>query len=503
MANGELTVKTRDKWADDYCRFLRMRNPNAKTGPDESDRIDALVLADQLLYCSNDAKVIAGRVSLQDRTGSQLDEVGRPTSEGGLGVPRPGAEGASGALIISATASGTTITSGSTLRLPNGVAYAVTLAAGDSGERTNGSTFSVVCTEAGPQTNLTAGTKLVWDSPPPGCFATAIVYAQSDGSGLTGGREEMGDDDYRALLAEAQANPAGGGNDAEVQRYIQDSRAHGVAVEKAFTYSGVAGHATMGFSFTMRGQSVLTSRIPSPDQMNIVANYLLTKMAATDGYIKLQPVADPLRLSFRISWIQNGWANASPWPTFRSPDKFQIANASVSATSFTVECYGVYNYGSIPVPAVGHVIALYDATNHRFVRKTIKSVSGTGPWAITCDTLANASDLAYVPAVGQWVMPWADGLADIASLSSAYVRSMGPGEITETPPRDGARRRRLPRPNGISWPSRMDGRLAASINGLPSVERVTHIDGVDYVTTVGGAFAVCLAELIDIGVYPL
>lgn len=503
MANGELTVKTRDQWADDRCRFLRMRNPNAKTGPDETDRVDALVLADQLLYCSNDAKILAGRVSLQDRTGSQLDEVGRPTSEGGLGVPRPGAEGASGALVISCTASGTTIVNGSTLRLPNGVAYAVTLAAGDSGARTDGSTFSVVCTEAGPQTNLPAGTKLVWDSPPPGCFATAIVYAQQDGSGLTGGHEEMDDDAYRAILAEAQANPAGGGNDAEIQRYIQDSRAHGVAVEKAFTYAGVAGHATMGFSFTMRGQSVLSSRIPSPDQMNIVADYLMSKMPATDGYIKLQPVADPLRLSFRISWIQNGWANSVQWPVFRTTDKYQIASDSATAVTFTVECAGVYNYGSLPDPVAGQVIALYDAINCRFVRKTIRSIAGTGPWTITCETLANSSDLSYMPVTGQWVMPWADGLADIARLSVAYVRAMGPGEITATPPRDGARRRRLPRPNGVNWPSRMDGRLAATINSLPSVERIDHIDGADYVTTIGGAFAVCLADLTDIGVYPL
>jgi Baseplate J-like protein len=502
MADGTLTVKTRDQWADDYCRFLRMRNPNAKTGPDESDRVDALVLADQLLYCSNDAKVLAGRVSLQDRTGTQLDEVGRPTSEGGLGVPRPGAEGASGALVISTTASGTIITAGSTLRTVAGVAYAVTLAAGDTGERLDGSTFSVVCTEAGPQTNLPAGTKLVWDSPPPGCFANAVVYAQQDGSGLTGGHEEMGDDDYRTLLAEAQANPAGGGNDAEVQRYIQDSRAHGVAVEKAFTYASIAGHASMGFAFTLRGQSVTSSRIPSPDQLNIVADYLLSKMAATDAYIKLQPVADPLKLSFRISWIQNGWTNAVQWPVFRTTDKYQISSAS-SATVFSIECAGVYNYGSLPDPVVGQVIALYDKTNRRFVRKTIKSISGTGPWTITCDTLANASDLAYLPVVGQWVMPWADGLADIGDLAIAYVRSMGPGEITSIPLRDGVRRRRLPRPNGITWPNRMDGRLAASINSLPSVERVLHVDGADYVTEIGGSFAVALADLVDIGVYPL
>jgi len=504
MADGTLNTKSRDDWRNDYLRWARLRNPNAKTGFDEEIYVDACNLADQLVVLSGDARVIAGRISLQDRTGSQLDEVGRPTSEGGIGVPRPGAVGASGALTISTTAGGTDIVAGAILTTVAGVQYRVV----NSGHQTDGSSFAIICVETGPQTNLAPGTKLTWSSPPPGCFANAVVLAQPDNTGLTGGREALGDDDYRELLADAQANPAVAANDAELQRLIEDSRGHGVAAEKAFTFNSMLGPGITGFTFTMRGSASLMSRLPSSDQFNIVAAYVAAKMPATDGLLKLPLVTDPMILVFRVKFETNGWLNQTQWPPYMATSaRYSVQSSGIGLNSFTVRCNdGVYVSGGTPraAPIIGQVIGLFDIASGIFKRKTISNVAGSGPWTLTCDTTTSkASDVDYLPRANQYVVPWSDSLNTLAALVVAHTNKMGPGEAVDPLPEDGIRMARSPKAKVTSWPSAMDGQLLSQINALLYVQRATHEDGASFVTSVGDATHVHLASLSDLGFYPL
>ena len=502
MADGELTVKTRDQWSNDYLRFVRMRNPNAKTGPDEYYSIQAQNFADLLLAMSSDARVIAGRISLQDRTGNQLDEVGRPVAEGGIGVPRPGAAGASGALVLSSTASGADIVNAATLKSPNGVSYHVVITPSPS-HLVDGQNFAVVCDETGPQTNLVAGVKLTWDSPPAGCFATATVFAQTDGSGLSGGSDIMGDDDYRNLLADAIANPAASANDAELQRLIQDSAGHGVAVEKAFTYPALLGFGISGFTFTLRGSDDLDSRAPSSAQLNTVAAYVEANLPVTDGLVKLPITEDPMTVVLRIRWVENGWTNAVQWPPYMATASRYVVSAVTSESVFTVACADA-TYSGRAAPQVGQAIGLFDLSDGKFKRKTVLTVGGAGPWAITCDTTTTgASDIGYLPVVTQRVSPWSDSLADVATAVKNHINKMGPGECTVNLPEDGKRMARSPVSKPTQWPNEMDSKLLNAITDLANVQRATHEDSSDYITPTGSAALVYMASIGDIAAYPL
>jgi uncharacterized phage protein gp47/JayE len=498
MAN--ITVPTRANYEENYLRAVRMRNPNAKTGPDEYYSVQARNLADQLATISASAVVIAGNISLRDMTGSQLDNAGRPVSQGGLGVPRPAAVGANGYLTISTVASGTDITVGMLLTTTAGVTY--TVATGASGHYTDGTQFAVVCAETGPETNLDAGTVLTWSSPAAGCFAPAVVFAQPDGSGLIGGREALGDDDYRELLADAQANPAASSNDAELQRQIQYSRGHGVAVKRAFTYPCCLGPSTTGFAFVLEGGPKYGSRIPSSAQINLVAAWVELVSQSTDMLWKFPLIVDPVSLSFQLKWLNNGWVDPIQWPPYIALASRYLVSGTPTPTIFTVSCADSV-YTSRAIPVVGQRLGLFDKETGEFVLKTIKSFTGTGPWTITCETLANASDLVYTPLVGQWVSPWSPSLQSAADIALKHINAFGPGEMISSLPGDGIRMTRSPKPSTGKWPYEMDSQLEGDISRLPTVQRANHVDGADYVTTVGDGTHVHLASLFDLGFYPL
>jgi len=54
MVDGDLSssVMSRDQWVSFYLRCVRMRNPNAKTGPDDYYGVQARNFADLLLVLS-------------------------------------------------------------------------------------------------------------------------------------------------------------------------------------------------------------------------------------------------------------------------------------------------------------------------------------------------------------------------------------------------------------------------------------------------------------------
>jgi hypothetical protein len=495
MANGDFPVKSADVWESDYCRFARMRNPNAKTGPNEYYNVQAKNLASSMLVVlSNYAQRVAGKISLQDMTGSQLDDAGRPVSEGGLGVPRPDAIGSSGTVAANTTLSGSIIEAGDELTSEAGVAYRCQ----NTKRYYDGDSVSIICKETGPGTNLPVGAKLTWSNPRPGCFAVAVVLEQN-GAGLIGGSEAMGDDDYRELLADAQANPAASANDAYLHKLIRDARAHGIAVERSFTWPCARGPATNAFTFTLRGSAANSSRLPSPSQLDVVAAYVTQYLPYTDGLFKVPLVSDSLKLSFRVKWHVNGWADTVQWPPYLTASTRCKAVGGGTAVSFSIATSGV----GVAAPIAGQSIGLFNASTGKVVRKTISAVSGTGPWSITCETKAEASDVSYVPLADQWVMPWSDSLQTIADVAIAYVNSMGPGEINATLPEDGVRGARSPADEPGQWPAQMDSHLLGAITDLTQIKRATHEDGFDYIATVGSIAVANLPTLTDLAVFPL
>jgi uncharacterized phage protein gp47/JayE len=493
MIDGTFKAKTAADWENDFKRFAKMRNPNAKTGPGEYLDLAAKNVASMLMYSSNDALQIAAMASLQDKTGTQLDDVGRPVSEGGIGLPRPGAKGAAGVVTVATVNAGSSIEAGDELLFENGVAYQCA----KSKRYFNGETLTVTCKETGPGTNLPVGSQLVWSSPRPGCFANAVVSTP----GLIGGREAMEDDEYRELLADALANPATSDNDALLHKLIMDSSAHGVPVERSFTIPCIRGAATTAFTFTMKGTNRNASRCPSFDLINTVGAYIEQQINVTDGIFKIPLESSFISCSFRVSWLDHGWADSMPWPPYRPLATRYVVTEIGTAYQFTVGIVGG-NYTGAQAPAIGQSIGFF-TSDARVVRKVISNVSGAGPWLITCETGAESSDGTYVPGISKWVMPWSDSLQTIADLTLEFVNKMGPGQAISVLPDESMRMARIPEDMPNQWPSKMNGALLGKILSLSNVRNAKHEDGADFETPVGGLVTLYLARLASFAVYPL
>lgn len=506
---AEIIVKTRDQWRDDYLKWIRLRNPLAKTGPGESYWLMASSTADQLAVMSANALVLSGRAGLGNMTGQQLDDYGDP-----IGLPRGAAGGASGWVEIQAGVSGTTIQEddeavNDATQLIYRAKRTATLADGDQ--------IDVQCTETGPETNVDAGTVLTWTSPRPGCYASCTVAEQTDGSGLSGGRDRQGDDDYREALRRANSNPAALGNDAEIQRLAMDSNGeyvrmrygsteggHGVAVEQAFTYPAFLGPGTTGLTFTLKPQTATGQRAPNSSQLTAVLQHVDQWLSADEGVVAVPIVEDDVDVGFRVSWAQNGWANPTPWPPYMAEGSHYIVGIVVSSSEFFLNTYdSVYTGGDRVAPQAGDVIAVFDADAGVFRRKAIQSISGTGPYHAICETAANATDVSYIPSPGQRVSPWADGLDGIAQAVAEYVAATGPGQIDNNLPGDGRRKARSPLATPRAWPHYMDAQLQGTLSNSTDVSRISWVLGSDDSLSVGDGSLVYLYNLNDIGVHSL
>lgn len=204
---ADVQVYTRAERVAKYKRDYLLRVPGADVGTNTQPDIDANLLAEQMLILDNDAVIIGRSTNIDDASGDAIDRnFGNPE-----GVPRLDPVGASGFVVISASSGGTTIFAGDELTYAaTGARYQCT--------RTDlyddGDNCPIEGIDTGPSTDLDAGTILTWASPRPGCEDTCTVYERSDGSGLTGGRDEENDDDYRARIKERRANPPASGNTA-------------------------------------------------------------------------------------------------------------------------------------------------------------------------------------------------------------------------------------------------------------------------------------------------
>lgn len=471
---GVLTTTTRDAERDRWLRDYLFHNPADSTAPGTQPYIQASTMADAVMPVYSDLAKLAQAQNPHEVSGAQLELEASP-----LIGKKLAAVGASGAVTISASVGGAQIFRGDEVVI-NDVRYQCTATA----LYQDGDRVPVAGIDTGPKTNQRAGTPGKWSSPRPGCATNCTVAAQIDGNGLTGGHDAETDDQYRTRWLMAQANPAGGGNDAQVQALAEDQEKHGVAVQKAFTFPSIFGPGSNSVAIVMVGDSLGSSRIPTASQLATVMSYL-TSQLPPDGYFGARTLPSNVDVTFRIAWDRNaaGWIDLNPWPTYSSigtdiTNRAIIVSAATNALSFTLASRdGTYSGLTPPVP--GKRIAFYDNANATFVRKTILTVTGTGPWAITCDGSNLASDTAYVPIVNQRVSPWSDNLKR-SKLDTAphvvtgvleYFASLGVGEQLATSYLfdPAGRQRRSPIATPSTWPNVLtasDLTTAARVDGV-------------------------------------
>ena len=479
---GEIVVPTREELIRRWKRSHKVRVPDAQTGPGTQPDIDARIAADALMPIYAAAVTIGKNAVLEEARGAALEQWGDERE--GVGPPRE-AVGASGYATVAASSGGGTIVAGDELvHEDTGLLFQAI----ETKHYSNGDAVSILGKSTGPATNLEAGTQLRWTAQRPGIGATVTVLEQSDGSGLTGGRDRETDEEYLSRIQREKQERAASGNDAEYQAKAEETPT--VAVQKAFTYPAILGPGTTCVVFTMRPPYAGGPRIPNAAQVALVEAHVVGQMPGDDGAFFALLAEEDADVVYSVSWAEEatGWEDIAPWPPYYAPAGTPgaiVVSAATSATSFTLAAQNG-NYTGVQQPVAGQTIGFLDPDELEFVRKRILSFTGTGPWVITVDTTNNVSDTGYTPAVGQRAMPWSDSLESLlyteatddepASGVLAYFDTLGPGEQVASFYDVGRRQRRQPRPPR-NWPSELTTRDLIRAVTADEVEDVDVLEG--------------------------
>lgn len=495
----EITTHTRNEWRDLYLRSYANRlaaaNPSvdvtAAISPDGAAWIKASAQADTLVILSSNAAKIASQVPVSNQVGDRLAATGEFHN-----VYKNGALGSSGVVRMQASSNGTVIQANDVL---TDTITKLSFKALTTTAYADGELVSIQAIDTGAATNCAIDTPLMWQTLRAGCFATAFVDHDTNGNGLVGGVPAESDDDYLRRIQEAMANPRASGNEATVislteEAYptVDGSRpGHGVQVAKGFVYPCILGPGTMGITFVVQASGPGGTRIPSSTQVSIVGDYVKRWLPGDDSLFVCPLTTYPVTITFQVDWdttVVPGWADQRPWPPYVAhPNTYRVSAAGlIDSLHFTIEIEGG-NYSSAVQPKVGQAMSVYDVAHGMFQRKTIATggISGTGPWGITCDNIAGASDATYEPTVNSRVMPWSDSLNDVADAVTSYMRTFGPGEQATDPGDDGAKLMRQPRPTARKYPIMVTNIVTADVQNLASVSNCSLVGGNGSTTPIG------------------
>lgn len=494
----EIIVKSRDEWLALYLRSHQLRSP-ASVAIDSEPYVSGTAIADQLNIQSENARQMSRQIPLASISGKSLDALLKAL---GLGARFP-ETGSQGALVADTSLNGSTIVAGTECSYDNGNVFYCTI----TQLYVTGQNVPIAAKSTGPNTNLAAGTQLVWGAAPPGSAPKLRVFKQTDGSGLTGGRLAETDDEVRNRISDYYANPPAAGNDAAYQAAIEFSQGHGIAVQKAFTMPCALGPGTTAFCFTMSPATPGASRRPNATQLQRVYDFVKGKFPGDDGIFACVLQAVLLEVIVRVNWSvgTNGWVDVVPWPPYQAasdtPGPF-VVSAVTSPTAFSVDCLSGNRAGAI-APQVGNNFALFDRDTGHFRQKRILTVTGAGPWALVIDSTNGVSDTGYVPVLGQRLCPWSDSLDTLVSPVVDYFGEMGPGEQFSYFFDPGTRQKRNP-PSPRYWPSTVSNRLAADILKLDSIADAVIVKGLGQSTPAGTPAALSkLLELDTLSIFPL
>jgi hypothetical protein len=492
---GALVLPQRDSIRDTYLRDVRLRTPGAVTTEGTMEFADASVFADAMVPVYFDAKTMGDYISNTNKTGAALDiELNL------AGTQRLPPAGGSGFVQVATSTGGGTIYSGDEIKNKDGLRFRCIA----TNVYTDGQFVPITGVDTGPSTNIAAGVALTWTFPRPGISPTAVVVEQTDGSGLSGGRDAETDDQAITRLAALRAAPPASGNDADYQKAIQETP--GVSIQQGFTYAGIRGNGTMGVCFTLRPGTPGANRIPNPTQLGIVNAWLQGRFPADDGILMCSLIGSPVDLVYEVTWAPNaaGWRDVTPWPPYNAASMVVISpdtGISVTSTSFRITT-------SVTTvdPPIGSSIAIYDQTSGVFRIKRILSfsiVAAGATWDIVCDISNNASDTTYVPYRGQAVCPWADSLQAIVTPSTEFFDTIGPGEQIDPIPDPNLRMRRSPR-SPAAYANAITNRITSPLFDLPAVNDIQLVAPVvPFHTPVGAPGVVSqLLELRNITVFP-
>jgi hypothetical protein len=511
---AEFPLKNKDEWRDLICRNVSNRNSDIDVAEGSYIYVLASAFGESLAVQGLAARALARSIPLDELSEEETQK------QYGDRLPQILETNSFGVVEIETAGVGTTILVGDELT-DNDSKQRFVVTITDPTLYTNGQRVPVRSVDPGSGTSVAIGKRLNWSTLRSGCYAMATVVDGGDGLGIAGGRAKESLDEWHSRIRDMKANPAINENEAAIIGLIEDSTGrtlsngqvtsgHGVSVEKGFVYPAILGTGTCGVTFLVKTDYWFRSRIPSSGDITTVLTYatngvLPAGLGADFSLVPVVAIEQPVTEMLSISLDSTGpqWANFTPWPAYSSVADRLIISSSASATSFVIRKASFGSYAGLAQPAAGTVIGVLDASTGLMKRKTVLSVSGTGPWTITVNPDSTLSDTSFVPVTGTTVSPWSDALQQVAEAAGKSIAKMGPGEITIYPPGDGRKMKRCPMPSSKLYPIEITDRIATDVtNAVGTISGATHLGSTPYSTVpVTVPSEVSVFRMTDIGIY--
>lgn len=414
---GEINYPSAQDIRDGALRTMKLGlarvgiNLNTLPGSDPFVRAEAWARRAVIAFANN--RIRYADLSPLTATGQNLIDVAAM-----FGVAKRPASRSTGYVRIVCTGT-VTIPAGYRATAPNGETYDTITAA----TLTTGGVVEVRSVNTGLVTRQDATTRLTWQSAAIGTMAITCVVAAG---GLDGGADEDSEDTLRRRLLDKLANPAGGGNTAQVRQLAEDSTA---AIERAYVYNACRGPATTDVAVTAEGGD----RTLSDATVAIAAAALQGLPGHADinvTSVLAQPVdvllLATLPLPQSAGGAGGGWVDGTPWP--RGTPVAAANDGKVTAYAAGVATVRVTS----AVPQVGQRIGVWDPADQEMNEYTIASVGGvSGAYTITVQGLEGAAGFKVSP-LACYVSAGAASLSLYAATFLAQCETFGPGEKTES-----------------------------------------------------------------------
>jgi hypothetical protein len=230
--------------------------------------------------------------------------------------------------------------------------------------------------------------------------------------------------------------------------------------------------------------------------------YTLGKLPKDDGIIDCLITEVDVDMMLRVRWSPGtkGWADALQWPPYIGTG---INTMTVSAVTDALN-FEVYTTVGPTAPIAGANFAFFDQVSGTFKRKRVLSSSVVDPFtlAIVCDPSNGASDLDFVPVVGDVPCPWSDALDSLVEPVKEGFDGLGPGEMFDPFFDEGLRQKRSPAPP--AWPNELGSKSFRNLDEVTSASSIQIVEPtIPYETPVGTpGVSVNLLVLGRLSVFP-
>jgi uncharacterized phage protein gp47/JayE len=251
------------------------------------------------------------------------------------GITQRPAERAAGYVVVRVSTGSAPVPAGYRCTSPTGEKYQTTTAKTVA----NGETIQIQAVEGGESTNLSAGTRLTWDS---ASIGNLLKECTVDSGGIRNGTDADDEETMRRRLLAKLSRPGIGGNAAQIQEWAEAASS---AVEAAYVYAAVRGPGSYDVALTAEGGNrTLDSTIVAS-----VAAYVAGQMPghADLNVTTVSPqqvdtvFAMTLALPTSAGGAGGGWRDSTPWPNATSgnvqitayDDATGIATTDAAATN--------------------------------------------------------------------------------------------------------------------------------------------------------------------------